>query len=272
MTSSSVGFALAGLLLVATTAAAQGAKPLRKCPADAVVSGTVCMDTYEASAWRVPDPLGANKNLVKKIQQGKATAEQLAEGGATLLGTAGDDYGTCGDLGAGCTDVYAVSLPAVLPSAYLTFFQAQQACKNARKRLPTNAEWQAAVAGTPGPGADNGTTDCNTQTAFELLPTGSRSGCVSADGVFDMVGNLYEFVAEWVPRSIGCSTWSVGTSPLAQLQCLVDAASTGEPGVLARGGHWGYDYSLGAYAGPLSIAANTPPTVAGVVVGFRCAR
>src|SRR5256885_10575002 len=30
-----------------------------------------------------------------------------------------------------------------------TYFQAQQALANSGKRLPTNAEWQAAVAGTP---------------------------------------------------------------------------------------------------------------------------
>jgi hypothetical protein len=41
------------LVLVAGTAGAQGFKPLKKCAVDAVVSGTVCMDKYEASVWRV---------------------------------------------------------------------------------------------------------------------------------------------------------------------------------------------------------------------------
>jgi hypothetical protein len=44
------------------------------------------MDKYEASVWRVPDPLAANKGLVAKIQGGKATAVDLAAGGATQLG------------------------------------------------------------------------------------------------------------------------------------------------------------------------------------------
>ncbi|MCC6848965.1 MAG: hypothetical protein IT294_10730, partial [Deltaproteobacteria bacterium] len=87
----------AASLLLAGTADAQGAKPLKKCASDAVVSGTVCMDRYEASVWRVPDPLGANKGLVKKIQQGKATVKDLAKGGATQLGAAGDDYAPCVD-------------------------------------------------------------------------------------------------------------------------------------------------------------------------------
>jgi formylglycine-generating enzyme required for sulfatase activity len=84
----------------------------------------------------------------------------------------------------------------LLPSANMTWFQAQSACKNARKRLPSNGEWQAAVAGTQDPGPDNGTTDCKTDVGA-AVPTGSRSGCVSEDGAFDMVGNLWEWVADW---------------------------------------------------------------------------
>ena len=66
----------AALVLLANTAGAGGppSGPLKKCPVDAVVAGTTCMDKYEASVWRVPDPLNTNKGLVKKIQQGKATA------------------------------------------------------------------------------------------------------------------------------------------------------------------------------------------------------
>ena len=65
----------------------------------------------------------------------------------------------------------------VPPSGEVTWFQAQAACKNSRKRLPSNAEWQAAVAGTPDPGPDNGTTDCNTSSTFatELTVPGAAS-------------------------------------------------------------------------------------------------
>jgi formylglycine-generating enzyme required for sulfatase activity len=105
---------------------------------------------------------------VKKIQQGKATVALLAAGGATQLGVRNrDNYAPCADSGQNCTDdVYAASLPAVPPSVAITWFQAQAACENAGKRLPSNAEWQAAVAGTPDPGGDDGTTECNTANAF----------------------------------------------------------------------------------------------------------
>jgi formylglycine-generating enzyme required for sulfatase activity len=256
-------------LLLASTAGAQGAKPLKKCPVDAVVSGTVCMDRYEASVWRVPDPTGANKKLVNKIQQGKVKLTDLTAGGATQLGVTSDDYAPCADSGQNCTDdIYAVSLPGVTPSATVTWFQAQAACENARKRLPSNAEWQAAVAGTPDPGPDNGTTDCNTASAGAAVATGSRTGCVSARGAFDMVGNLYEWVADWVPRSTTCDTWTTGVSPTGDAQCLAGAATTGEPGALLRGGN----FAFGTDDGPLAVIGFDEPSFADGSIGFRCAR
>ena len=274
---------LAALALLAGTAAAQGAKPLKNCPADSVVSGTVCMDTYEASVWRVPNPTTTNKSLVAKIQLGKATVANLVAGGARQLGIGStDDYAPCADSGQNCADdIYAVSLPAVHPAANITWFQAQAACRNARKRLPSNAEWQAAVLGTPDPGPDNSTTDCNTGSVFAAVNTGSRSSCTSSDGAFDMVGNLSEWVASWLPRSTTCGTWSPGVSPTGDGQCLAGAAPgdfdlVDEPAALLRGG----DFRSGTLAGPLDVEGRValsfpPPNVApapGVVIGFRCAR
>jgi len=266
---------LAAVALLAGTAWAQGATPLKRCAPDAVIAGTVCMDTYEASVWRVPGPTTSNKGLVKKIQQGKATAGDLTAGGATQLGIGfTDNYAPCADSGQNCTDdIYAVSLPAVPPSANLTWFQAQAACENARKRLPSNAEWQAAVIGTPDPGPDNGSTDCNTASVFVAVATGSRSSCKSARGAFDMVGNLYEWVADWVPRSTACGTWSAGVSPTGDDQCLAGAATTGEPGALRRGGDlFGPDFFVGTFSGPLTVDGRLGPSGASDGTGFRCAR
>src|SRR5262249_22905429 len=74
------GIALAALVLLAS-AAGPSSGPLRKCPADAVVSGAECMDKYEASVWRVPNPTTTNRALVARIQQGRAAAVDLAAGG-----------------------------------------------------------------------------------------------------------------------------------------------------------------------------------------------
>src|SRR5215470_20025377 len=113
--------------------------PLRTCPGDAVVAGTVCVDRYEASVWRVPNPTTTNAALVGTIQLGRATQADLMAGGATQLGITDDDYAPCSNTGQNCAnDIYAVSLPSVLPSALITWFQAQEACANAGKRLPTS--------------------------------------------------------------------------------------------------------------------------------------
>src|SRR5262245_24682924 len=73
---------------------------------------------------------------------------------------------------------HARSVAGVLPSALITWFEAAQACRNAGKRLLTNAEWQMAAAGTPDPGnAGNGTTTCNTDTGGPTS-TGTTGNCI----------------------------------------------------------------------------------------------
>lgn len=257
----------ATVLWVATAA---GAGPLPKCSGDAVAVGPVCMDKYEASVWRIPNPTTTNKKLVAKLQAGKATTGDLGLGGATQIGLFAGDYAPCASNGQNCAnDIFAVSLPDVTPSARISWFQAQQACTNAGKRLPSNAEWQAAVAGTPDPGPDNGTTDCNTASTYAASLTGSRSACVSARGAFDMVGNLHEWVAEWMPASTTCGAWSPGVSPTSDSQCLAGADTTGEPAAVQRGG----SYSNGTNSGPLAIHARTSPSIfLPENFGFRCAR
>ena len=133
--------------------------------------------------------MGAGSVLIKgghftsKIRSGKAKVTDLANGGATQLGVTGDNYAPCVDSGQNCAnDVYAVSLAGVPPSAFLTWFQAQEACANSGKRLPTNAEWQVAASGSPDPGPDDHATTCTSDNPAGTTPTGSRSGCVSARG------------------------------------------------------------------------------------------
>ena len=251
-------------LMIALGAQAHAAA---KCPADSVRAGTACMDKYEASVWFVPNATTTNKSLVKKIQQGKATLANLTQGGASQVGAAGDNYGLCNDTGTLCSDFYAVSVAGATPSAYVTWFQAVAACGNSQKRLPTNVEWQMAVTNTPDPGSDNGSTDCNTASTSAVVSTGSRSACVSSAGAFDMVGNLSEWVADWVGTTGACPGWG-GLSNDAM--CL-DGGSVvaAGPGVLSRGG----GFLDGTFAGPLAVDV-LPPTGAFITSygGFRCVR
>src|SRR5438128_25123 len=130
------------------------------CPPDSVRVGTVCVDKYEASVWSI-NP--ASRELVRKVQRGKATVAVLTDKGAVQRGADSDDYdlADCPDTGNGCTNVYAVSIPGVKPARFITWFQAASACRNVGKRLLTNAEWQVAAFGTPDPGnAGDGVTTC----------------------------------------------------------------------------------------------------------------
>jgi subtilase family serine protease len=259
-----IGSAALMLLAGVAGAAVPPEEIVLTCPADSVLSGTGCMDKYEASVWRVPNAT-TNQALVAKIQQGTATVASLMAGGATQLGDGANDYAPCEGSGRSCANgIYAVSVPDVRPSVFLTWFQAQQACANAGKRLPSNAEWQAAVAGTRDPGPDDGATDCNTASGRRIR-TGSRSGCVSAVGAFDMVGNVTEWVADWGPRSLACRQWSTKVSPTGDAQCLVGVRTTEEPGAWMRGGQYETMSS-----GPLAIEAENGPSRNGPDVGFRC--
>ncbi len=243
-----------------------------KCKPDAVKVGSVCMDKYEASVWEVPatNPSGSsNAGLIKKIQNGIVTLTDLNAGGATQISLASSCTpafpGTFPPNGQWTAPLYAVSIAEVHPTACVTWFQAQQACANSRKRLPSNGEWQMAVAGTPeGAAGDDGSTQCNTITAGNVVNTGSRSACVSNYGAFDMVGNVDEWVGDWLPRSTGCDMWSFSTDA----QCLTGAATTGEPGALVRGGNLGG----GAAAGPFDVSGLASPSASDGIIGFRCAR
>jgi len=145
----------------------------------------------------------------------------------------------------------------VPPSANITWFQAQQACRNVGKRLATSGEWQQAVAGTPD-GAP-----C-VVSAASAGPTGTV-GCVSAAGAFDMVGNLDEWVADWVPLSTACPGWGGFSN---NFMCLSGASTTAlGPGALLRGGY----FNDGTDAGPLAVFGDEPST-SDFYIGFRCAR
>ena len=216
--------------------------------------GPLCVDVYEASVW---DTIG---------------------GGVTQYGAVGDNY-PCTDNANNCTGVaggyiFARSEAGRTPSRYITWFQAQQACALSGKRLLTNAEWQMAAAGTPDTGgADNGSTDCNTDGIEPgVATTGSRSSCVSNWGTYDMVGNLWEWVADWIQDNSDSDGGSISTATYgSDLISGIDEAfpeTDRFPAALIRGGYWAH----GTLAGVFALNANDGPSHSTDGLGFRCAR
>jgi formylglycine-generating enzyme required for sulfatase activity len=256
-----------------------------KCPPDSVQVGPVCVDTYEASVWQIA-VTKANKALINSVKRGNATLANLTAGGATQLGCTGapfnqtaypGNFPNTGQwtpvLGSSppSPGVYAVSIPGVLPSTCITWFQAAQACRVSGKRLATNLEWQDAAAGTPDPGTDNGTTDCNISAAGNPVNTGSRSNCKSSWGAFDMVGNPDEWVADWSdlnPTTCTNSTSAYGFTGTGDLICFGGDGSPKIPSALVRGGNW----VGGAGAGVFTVNGFLGPSFSDGFLGFRCVR
>src|SRR5262245_57322613 len=136
---------LLAVLLAPAIAVAAAAPPAAalKCPPDAVAVGPTCVDKYEGTTWRVP---ADEKSLIAKLQKGKASLADLQKAGATQMCSIPLGNDTCGscsfgpefpDNGNWTEPIYAASIPGVMPSTCLTWFQAEQACRLAGKRLVT---------------------------------------------------------------------------------------------------------------------------------------
>ena len=274
-------YSIIGVVAVCLAAAESAGAGTLKCPPDSVKVGNVCIDTYEASVWQIPP---SNTALVKLVQAGKATLANLTAGGATQLSTSwgssclgSTPYPANFPIDGNWTPVpgssppspgvYAVSIPGVLPTACTTWFQANQACALSGKRLVRNGEWQHAAAGTPDAGASPGANDCNTNSA-NPSNTGSRTNCKSAWGVFDMVGNVDEWVEDWGDLADHCTIWSPAFG--SDLSCVGGPGSSYSnlPGAWLRGNAWGGNI----YAGVFAVDGRFDPSFSGGATGFRCAR
>jgi len=257
----SAGFPAILAVCLAGGMSAGMAAPL--CPPDSVMVGNHCVDRYEASLWQVP---ASNAALLTLVLAGQATLTDLTAGGANQI-TGCQIPVTFPGNGNWTAPLYAVSVAGVEPTACVTWFQADQACALSGKQLLRNADWQQAAAGTPdtADGSDNGSTDCNINSLPGAVPTGSRLACRSNWGAFDMVGNLAEWVAEWMPKSSACPGWG-GFSDDSMCLAGADPAAT-TPGALIRGGRFAPG---GAASGAFAILADNAPTVSAKFIGFRC--
>jgi Sulfatase-modifying factor enzyme 1 len=250
------------------------------CPPDSVKVGGTCVDKYEASVWQI-NP--ANLTLVLKVLSGRVTLADLAAGGARLVSSPfcsatgfpanfpeNGNWTPVPGSNPPSPGIYALSVPGVNPSRCVTWFQANQACLLSGKRLLTNQEWQGAAAGTPDL-PDDGSTTCVTSSVGPG-ETGSRAGCKSGWGAFDMIGNVSEWVGDWADRSVGCTSW-LGEFG-GDFSCFggpgdsETSSNLSLPGALIRGG--------GAFdstdAGVFAVDSGTDPSLRGPTTGFRCAR
>jgi len=172
---------------------------------------------------------------------------------------------------------HAVSEEGREPWRYVSLPQAQQLCARTGKRLPNNDEWYALVS------AMGDQTSCNT-TGPGVRATGAQQ-CTTYAGVYDMVGNLWE----WVDGQVVDGQYNDRPVPGSGYVQLVDAdgvvletgtkereeyggdyATTDSVGIygMVRGGFYGSEEDAGLYAQNLSVPLNLKAPG----VGFRCVR
>ncbi len=101
-----------------------------------------------------------------------------------------------------CMDIYEYpNIAGQMPMIYMTWYEANAVCEGLGKRFCDHYEWQQGCGGPGGLTYPYGNayraTVCNGVDAGygAIAPSGHFDQCVSPYGIYDMSGNVWEFVA-----------------------------------------------------------------------------
>ncbi len=171
----------------------------------------------------------------------------------------------------------AVSEVGNVPWRYVTRDQAMALCARDGKRLPTNSEWHSLVLGMT-----DVETACNISTK-DVAKTGAFQECVSPAGVYDLVGNVWEWVSDDVIEGVHNDRSLPSSGYVQQVDAQGIVTMTGDTSDPLYGGDYFWSEVTGSYgiirggyydsgkdAGLFTVHADTLPNGGSAGIGFRC--
>ena len=147
----------------------------------------------------------------------------------------------------------------------LHWYYAVERARRVGKRLPTYAEWCAIGLGTP-PGGASGDTYCWCNQSARK-PTGTHSYAVSSFNVTDAVGNVWEWLDEFIhdPTASSAGWYDVMSDKDGGVGQLYMYSNTGLHALRSCGG-----WDSAAYCGRRTVNCSNNPWVVTAGNGVRC--